>query len=324
MNDPVEWAKSVASVVKTYCGAAIAPVLARLAILESLQPQKGESGKDGRDGVDGKDGAPGTNGTNGADGKDGLAGKDGADGKDGVDGKDADPQVILALVAEAVAALPAAKDGKNGIDGKDADPDVVRTLVADAVAQIPRPRDGKDGAGVTVDQVMPELKAELQRAVSALPLPKDGAPGKDGKSVTVEDFLPIFETAVVKALLDMERRGMETIQRCMDRIEKPKDGKDGRDGVDGLGYEDFTEEFDGERTITRTYERGGQKKTFVHKFPVVLERGIHKHGQSYERGDGVTFGGNYWIAQRDTSDKPGESDAWRLAVRKGRDGKDSR
>jgi hypothetical protein len=35
----------------------------------------------------------------------------------------------------------------------------------------------------------------------------------------------------------------------------------------------------------------------------------------------VSFGGSAFIAQRDTTDKPESSDAWRLAVKRGRDGK---
>jgi hypothetical protein len=37
----------------------------------------------------------------------------------------------------------------------------------------------------------------------------------------------------------------------------------------------------------------------------------------------VTFGGQWYIAQTKTKAKPGESPDWRLAVRRGRDGKDA-
>lgn len=47
-------------------------------------------------------------------------------------------------------------------------------------------------------------------------------------------------------------------------------------------------------------------------------------GGSYEQGDGVTFAGSFWIAQKDTSSKPGESSDWRLAVKRGQDGRDGR
>jgi integrin beta 3 len=103
-----------------------------------------------------------------------------------------------------------------------------------------------------------------------------------------------------------------------------KDGKAGRDGVDGLGFDDFDETFDGERTITRTYRSGDRVKVFKHRFPIPIERGVYQAGRAYEKDDIVTFGGSQWIAKRDTTDKPeehGEDRAWRLCVKRGRDGK---
>jgi integrin beta 3 len=54
----------------------------------------------------------------------------------------------------------------------------------------------------------------------------------------------------------------------------------------------------------------------------VLYRGIFKEGSEYEQGDMVTWGGSTWVAQSDTKAKPGDGEEWRLAVKKGRDGKD--
>lgn len=253
---------------------------------ESIKGDAGENGERGDKGEAGPQGEKGDTGEPGAKGDKGDQGEPGPQGPAGEHGLKGDP-------------------GETGPHGE-------------------RGEKGLDGASVNVDQVMPELKAELLRAVSAIPVPKDGTPGKDGKSVTVEDFRQMFEVELSKAILDIERRGMDMIQRCIERIERPKDGENGIDGKDGLGFDDMEAVYDGERTVSITFIRGDQKKEFPFKIPVVIERGIHKQGQPYERGDGVTFGGNYWIAQRDTFDKPGESDAWRLAVRRGRDGKDSK
>jgi integrin beta 3 len=99
-----------------------APLLERIAVLEAHGAVKGS------DGVAGKDGA------NGLDGK---------DGRDGIDGKDADPEVIKALVADAVqkavALIPVAKDGRDGVDGKDGQPG------RDGLSGQPG-RDGEKGA----------------------------------------------------------------------------------------------------------------------------------------------------------------------------------
>ncbi|MDT4884579.1 hypothetical protein FQZ97_1207340 [compost metagenome] len=60
------------------------------------------------------------------------------------------------------------------------------------------------------------------------------------------------------------------------------------------------------------------------RIPAVIDRGVFSNG-AYEKGDGTTYGGCYWIAQKDAPEGvPGSSPDWRLAVKKGRDGKDLR
>ena len=59
--------------------------------------------------------------------------------------------------------------------------------------------------------------------------------------------------------------------------------------------------------------------------PVPLDRGVYLESKVYQRGDGVTFGGSWWIAQKDAPEgKPGTSPDWRLACKRGRDGADFR
>lgn len=107
-----------------------------------------------------------------------------------------------------------------------------------------------------------------------------------------------------------------------------KHGTDGRDGIDGLGFDDLSVTYDGERTFTLTFEKGDRVKTFPFSMPIILDRGVYAAGKTYVKGDGVTWGGSFWIAQDDTSAKPGEpgapSRAWRLAVKKGADGKEGK
>lgn len=56
-----------------------------------------------------------------------------------------------------------------------------------------------------------------------------------------------------------------------------------------------------------------------------IDRGVYTPDRKYLKGDGVTWGGSWWIAQVDEpTDKPGTSDQWRLAVKRGRDGKDAK
>lgn len=58
--------------------------------------------------------------------------------------------------------------------------------------------------------------------------------------------------------------------------------------------------------------------------PILRDAGVFNQSQTYSRGDGVTFGGSFWICQEDgVTSKPGVGKLWRLAVKRGRDGKDA-
>lgn len=197
--------------------------------------------------------------------------------------------------------------------------------------------DGEDGKSVTLDDVAPMITEAVAKAVANIPTPangidgKDGADGRDGKdgadgaSVAVEDVERMVEGKVAGWALDFERRAQGVLERAIDRIPKPADGKDGRDGVDGIGFDDLTVEQSGERGMVIRFTRGAEVKEFALAFPVVVDRGVYKDGSAYEQGDAVTWGGSLWIAQKDAPEgKPGMGDGWRLAVKKGRDGKDAK
>lgn len=258
--------------------------------------------------------------------------------KDGQPGKSVTLDDVRPLIAEAVKEIPPPKDGMS-VTVEDVRPllqgmvdAMAKTAVETAILRVPKPERGEKGESVTLDDIRPLV----DEAVKQIPIPKDGksvtvddvrplieqavkaipAP-KDGTSVTLSDLTPVIEAAVVKAQLDVERRGMDTIQRCIDRIEKPKDGSD------GMGFDDMDVIHDGERTFTIRLIRGEKVKEFPFKIPALIERGVFRDGTQYERGDGVTAGGSYWIALKDTKLRPGDNNSdWRLAVKKGRDGKD--
>jgi hypothetical protein len=145
---------------------------------------------------------------------------------------------------------------------------------------------------------------------------------EDGKSVTLDDVSPLLEVAVSKWAVDFERRAHDVLQSAVDRLPKPKDGEKGEPGHDGFGIHEFVQR--GERSVAAIYKRGDEVIEQIFTFPALIDRGVYKSGEGYEKGDGVTYAGSFWIAQRDTKDAPGNSDAWRLAVKRGRDGKDSK
>jgi hypothetical protein len=55
------------------------------------------------------------------------------------------------------------------------------------------------------------------------------------------------------------------------------------------------------------------------------DAGVWQPGVSYPKYAGVTHAGHYWIASERTKDQPGEGNpAWRLAVRRGKTGREGK
>lgn len=103
------------------------------------------------------------------------------------------------------------------------------------------------------------------------------------------------------------------------------DGARGVNGQDGLGFDDLAVLHDGERTVTWRYLKGDKIKEYSVVFPIDIYRGVWVEGKTYERGDGVTWGGSEWHCNEPTNSKPGDgSKAWTLKVKRGRDGKDGK
>lgn len=278
----------------------------------------------------------------------GIDGKDGKDGKDGLDGKSVDiadvmPHIKSLVVAE-IADLPIhenGKDGKDGVDGKDGlngqdgkdavvDYDKLTKSVAESLQSseylvksivdvIPKSENGKDGVdgkSITIDDVKPMVDEFLK----SIPIPqngKDGIDGKDGQSVTIEQVKELVENVTTKWQLEFERRAYDIIEKAVDKFPKPVKGDKGEDG---FGIDSF-EQIDA-RTVKAVYKRGDEVIEQTFKFPAVIDKGVYVKGTKHEQGDGVTFGGSYWIAQKDTDKAPMDGDDWRLAVKRGKDGKD--
>lgn len=105
-----------------------------------------------------------------------------------------------------------------------------------------------------------------------------------------------------------------------------RDGKDGKDGVDGLGYDELGIEQEPDiRTVKFMAKRGLHTKEFGRMtIPVEIYRGVYVEGKTYDKGDGVTWGGSEWHCNDTTATKPGDgSKAWTLKVKRGRDGRDA-
>lgn len=150
---------------------------------------------------------------------------------------------------------------------------------------------------------------------------KDGANGKDGADgVGLAGAVIDRSGNLILTLTDGSTRDLGIVVGRDGQKGEP--GQDGKDGADGLGFDDLEVVHDGLRAFTFRFAKGEKVKEFPFTLPVVLDCGVFKSGETYAAGDGVTWGGSFWIAQKDTMEKPGEGDGWRLAVKKGRDGKD--
>lgn len=158
---------------------------------------------------------------------------------------------------------------------------------------------GKDGTSVTTEDVAPIIRAEVEKAVAAIPAPKDGKDGKDG--VGLAGAMVSREGHLIVTLTNGEAKDLGRV--C------------GRDGAD---FTEFSVEYDGERTLTIKGKGGDIKK----RLPVPVWKGYWRQGMSFEKDDVVTYDGNAWIALKDTSECPGpdKKEDWRLFVRRGRDG----
>lgn len=235
-----------------------------------------------------------------------------------VHGKSVTVEDVRPMLEEMVAAIPPAKDGA------DADMDAIKAhagaVVKEMVDAWERP---KDGVSVSIDDVRPLLKGMVDEAVQALPIPKDGV-GAAGAIIDRHGHLVLTltngDTKDLGQVVGKDADHDALVAFIKDEVAKIPAPKD---GIDGLGFDDMTVDYDGERSIVLRWSRGEVMKEAKIEMPVVIDRGVFKDGGSYARGDGVTWGGSYWIAQDDTGEKPGDgSKSWRLAVKKGRDGKE--
>lgn len=213
---------------------------------------------------------------------------------------------IDALAKSAAALVPKANDGTS-VTTDDVRP-LIDELVSKAVAALPAAENGKDADLDAIKSHVTELVKGIQPA-APLPVP------------SVEEIAGTFERRFSDLTLAWERQARDTFEKAADRMPKPKDGRD------ALNLEDFdlTLADDG-RTVTVKMQAGETVIEKSVKIAAVIDRETFKHDGAYEKGDGVSYGGSFWIAKCDAPKGipgSGETD-WRCAVKKGRDGKDLR
>lgn len=230
-------------------------------------------------------------------------------------------ETLESRVAEALAKV---KDGAPGKDGEPgpAGPTGEAGPKGDTGPQGDRGDKGQPGEVGTVGPAGPQGAAgEAGAAGERGERGEKGEPGiagKDGASILA---LVIDRDGHLQATLgDGQTRDLGLIVGKDGAAGVDgKAGIDGAAGRDGLGFDDLdvVETDDG---VFLRFTRGDAVKDF--RLPIIRECGIYKEGQTYRRGDGVTWAGSFWIAQDETKEKPDSGKGWRLAVKRGRDGKD--
>lgn len=193
----------------------------------------------------------------------------------------------------------------------------VRTQCANVSRDYAESMRELDRAQHTLDELRERITTLEAREV---PVPKDGIDGEHGRDAYELDVLPV---------IDFTRsypRG--TVAQHQGGVWRAFANTQGTHGwtciVDGINAIAVTR--DSERGFTVRITRSSDTTdatSFV--MPVLIYRGVYQAGRVYEEGDVVTWGGSLWHCNEPTDAKPdGESNAWTLAAKRGRDGRDLR
>jgi hypothetical protein len=145
----------------------------------------------------------------------------------------------------------------------------------------------------------PGEKGEPGRDAEPIPGPPGppGEPGKGEKGDTGRDGRDAADLSVLRGyIIDQIAVGIEAVVKAM-TIASPDSG--------------------------RTLQVAVGEKTWQIKTSIPLDAGVWTE-RAFAAGDTVSHGGSLFIAQTETSEKPGKSDEWRLAVKRGNDGRDWR
>lgn len=218
---------------------------------------------------------------------------------------------VIAGLEKALSSIEPARNGKDGADGK-------------------------DGESVSVDDVMPDLKAHIDEYLASIPVPengvdgKDGADGKDGRDGDAgrKGENGADGIGLAGALIDREGNLVITLAngevKALGRVvgKDGANGAHGADGKDGTGFDDLEFASDEYGRPVAKFVRDGVSKEI--RLPCIMDRGPFKAGAGYKKGDAVSYGGSLWIAQGDTEDRPDSGAGWRLAVKKGRDAREAK
>lgn len=224
------------------------------------------------------------------------------------DGESIPAEAVQRMVDEAVAAIPKPQDGKS-VAVADVAP-LVAEEVAKAVQAIPAP---KDGESVPLEQVRKMVDEEVAKALGAIAAPKDGPPGRDALQLELQPDIDL-ERSYARGTYAKHAGGL---WRAFEATKGLHGWECVVEGIAELRVDQAGREF----TLVARTSSGAEVSKSI-KVASLVDKGVFKAGDDYEAGDGVTWGGSFFIAQKDAPiGYPGEAgcDGWRLAVKRGRD-----
>jgi hypothetical protein len=201
----------------------------------------------------------------------------------------------------------------------------LRGVIDDYLKNLPKPENGKDGEDApapTAEQIAEAVTAWM---VANFTQPKDGKDGNDGKDSTELEVLPSIDDdkSYPKGTWASYKGGLIKSTRTTSALIGKSLLEAGWDViVQGVHSVEVHPLDDGEFAV-KTMLTGGKDHITKFAVPVMVYKGIWKEG-AYTKGNTVTTGGSLWHCNKDTTDKPGTSEAWQLCAKKGTDGRDGK
>lgn len=314
----------------------VGPLEKRIDAVQTIKGDRGDIGSQGPAGDAGQDGAQGPQGDRGADGAVGPQGDAGARGDPGTAGADGvrgdiGPQ---GLPGDRGEVGPQGEKGADGLIGKTGEPGAR----GDVGPQGDRGADGLNAFELAKRSGFVGSEAEWHLSLRG----KDGAKGIDGQngqdgregrpgergrdavSMASEIVDGIDETrSYGEGTFAVLRGGTWIARRLTDPV---ADGNYRDAGWLCLwrGIDDVWDEIeDGGRVVVRNIKLSdGTVQITRETTAAIVYRGTFQSGRAYASGDATTYGGSLFIAQRNTEKPPGDGDAWKLAAKRGKDGRD--
>jgi hypothetical protein len=201
----------------------------------------------------------------------------------------------------------------------------LRGVIDDYLKNLPKPENGKDGEDApapTAEQIAEAVTAWM---VANFTQPTNGKDGNDGKDSTELEVLPSIDDdkSYPKGTWASYKGGLIKSTRTTSALIGKSLLEAGWDViVQGVHSVEVHPLADGEFAV-KTMLTGGKDHITKFAVPVMVYKGIWKEG-AYTKGNTVTTGGSLWHCNKDTTDKPGTSEAWQLCAKKGTDGRDGK